>query len=81
MLAMIWPYTKQPPPSRWVTHKDISDTEVRAVVEWIDTLGPDDCGPSSDNRQPSELTNTELWECIVSGSREATDQIIRAVLH
>ena len=32
-------------------------------------------------RQAYELTNDELWDCIVSGSREASDQLIRAVLH
>ena len=87
MLAIVWSVTTHPPPCRWVTERDISDSEVRAVVDWVLTGSQDGEAvpgarlPSEQKRRACELTNDELWECIISGSRVEMDQIIRAVLH
>jgi hypothetical protein len=84
LLALVWPHDPPLPPCRWVTSRHLSDAEERAIIRWVGVT--DECGGSVeayayDRGRAAELSDDELMEIIVQGSRPATEQIIRSAIH
>ena len=80
MFATVWPLIDKPmPTSRWASYKELGSLEADTLLRLV--LQEDDCGPTDDKRNPAELTDDELMECIVIGSRVQTEHLVRAVLH
>ena len=61
----VWPYADDLPPSRWVTHKQLSDRELRAIIATLKLrIGFCDEARGQSDPEVSHMSSDELFQCL-----------------
>jgi hypothetical protein len=65
VICAVWPHGDELPPSRWVTHKQVSDRELRAIIATLKLrIGFCDEARRQSDPEVSHMSRGELFQCL-----------------